>query len=148
MSKQKDAKTRQGYVEKHTQRECGTCEHYCSDIIQTKTDHTWRGIYIHVQEKNRRCKIGGFAVKKTALCHEYHVAHKLKLKSGDGQPVPLAVANEMTDANGWHDIDAAQMAKTGQAEKIEWPDESDYDPTQVMGGVHNPAKVTTDGVEP
>lgn len=55
---------------------------------------------------------------------------------------------KMYDTNGWHDIDTAQMEKTCQAGKIEWPDESDYDPTRVMGGVHNPAKVTTDGVEP
>ena len=73
MAKQnrKEAKIEQGYVEKQVKRECATCAHYASDFISETTTDTWRGLYTHVQEKNRRCKIGGFSVKKTAVCKKY-----------------------------------------------------------------------------
>lgn len=50
-----------------------------------------------------------------------------------------------SDANGWHDIPELQMAS--QRPAVEWPVEDDRDPTQVMGGIYDPAKAA-DGVQP
>lgn len=59
MSKQGEAKKKQNYDPKPISRVCMNCEHYKSDII--------KGIGIF-DEKNKRCGLGEFAVKKMATC--------------------------------------------------------------------------------
>ncbi len=64
MSKQSDARKSQGYAEP-LKRICGTCKSYTFDPINLVN---WLG-KDHIVEKNKRCAIGGFAVKKTASCN-------------------------------------------------------------------------------
>lgn len=59
MSKQSEAKKKQNYNPKPVPRVCMNCEHYISDMIPY-------GNYI--EEKNKRCGLGEFAVKKMATC--------------------------------------------------------------------------------
>ena len=69
MSKQSDAKAAQCYVAKITPMVCSNCKHYESKI----TEH--EGVYggIYHDESEKRCGIGGFAVKKMGTCslHDY-----------------------------------------------------------------------------
>lgn len=81
MSKQSEAKERQGYEAKPVQRVCGTCKYFKSDkefpawMRDGKHDH-----YLsddgYMQETNKRCGIGGFAVKKTATCRGWRGANE------------------------------------------------------------------------
>lgn len=60
MSKQSDRKLAQGYNKNPVPRTCSTCEKYQSEFV-TDNDcfgNSWK------TEKNKRCEIGGFAVKK------------------------------------------------------------------------------------
>jgi hypothetical protein len=66
MSKQSEAKQKQGYDKKPKSRVCSNCRHYMSDFITQKNLY---GDY--EEEKNKRCGLGGFAVKKTATCNEF-----------------------------------------------------------------------------
>lgn len=66
-SKQQKAKDEQGYSEKL--KNCGTCSHFTSDKVAS-TD--WYGKPF-VTVKNKRCGIGGFAVKSLASCNLYAV---------------------------------------------------------------------------
>lgn len=63
MSKQSEAKERQGYVERPVPQTCANCRNYGSDFVTRK--HAF-GEW--TDEKNRRCTLGGFAVKKQATC--------------------------------------------------------------------------------
>lgn len=63
MSKVSEAKQKQGYVENAT-LSCGSCKHYTSETV---TRSKWFGN--RTEEKNKRCGIGGFVVKKTARCN-------------------------------------------------------------------------------
>lgn len=63
MSKQSDAKKNQGYRSAAAQQ-CANCAHYTSRRVN-KTN-LWG--YPYVKETARRCEIGGFAVKRTAIC--------------------------------------------------------------------------------
>ena len=65
MSKQLQAKLNQGYQLKPVLPVCSNCTHFKSDLIPSE----WNNDYI--QEKNLRCGIGGFAVKKQSTCREY-----------------------------------------------------------------------------
>ena len=66
MSKQSEAKTKQGYQPSPKPRVCSTCTHYRSDLIKRQgLGDTW------IDEKNKRCGIGGFAVKKMGTCNEW-----------------------------------------------------------------------------
>ena len=56
--KQKIAKEKQNYTGKP--KNCGNCQHYRSEI---KTVSTY-----FVEEKDKHCSLGEFAVKKTAVC--------------------------------------------------------------------------------
>ena len=56
-SKQALAKQEQNY--RRESKTCSNCIHYKSEFI--KTGH-W------IDEKNKRCGIGNFVVKKTAVC--------------------------------------------------------------------------------
>ena len=65
MSKQSIAKTNQGYVEKNT-KICSSCRFFALDLIKEVTRFkTW------TEEKNLRCTLGGFAVKKMATCNKF-----------------------------------------------------------------------------
>lgn len=61
VSKQQLSKESQGY--RLSPKTCSNCSNYSSEI-ETKDF----GQYVWTEEKNKRCKIGGFAVKKTAVC--------------------------------------------------------------------------------
>ena len=74
MSKQSQAKQDQHYRMKADA--CLNCAHFCSDQIE-KTYDAWNGKRAWIVEKNLRCGIGGFAVKKSATCDRH------ALKKGD-----------------------------------------------------------------
>lgn len=73
MSKQALAKQQQGYSTEPTN--CGNCKHRScvkelpSWMIGDRIYDTEIGRQRHSIEKNQRCTIGGFAVKKTARCN-------------------------------------------------------------------------------
>jgi hypothetical protein len=66
VSKQSEAKQQQGYVPKAVPQTCGNCAHFLSDFIRQPpafgSPNGWE------EEKNLRCGIGGFAVKKMGAC--------------------------------------------------------------------------------
>jgi ribosomal protein S14 len=65
MSKQSEAKARQGYVPK-TVRMCQHCKHFKSDFIREPyLGRVW------IRETNLRCGVGGFKVKKTGACDQW-----------------------------------------------------------------------------
>lgn len=61
MSKQSDAKEKQGYVAKAVPRTCSMCARFTKDT-ETKSS-VWVG-ETYTVDSNLRCSIGGFAVKK------------------------------------------------------------------------------------
>ena len=69
MSKQSEAKINQGYNEKPIPRTCANCRNYSSELIVHR--NSFGG---YTQEKNKRCGLGGFAVKKTATCLKWEAA--------------------------------------------------------------------------
>lgn len=64
MSKQQEAKERQGYETKPILPVCKTCQHRTSRIEHGKDYYgrAWE------QEKDIRCGLGGFAIKEMASC--------------------------------------------------------------------------------
>lgn len=72
MSKQSEAKEKQGYIAKPVARVCANCAYYRSDVVEHPPYYSWSKPY-H-EEKNRRCDIGGFAVNKTATCNHWLLA--------------------------------------------------------------------------
>jgi len=67
MSRQSEAKTQQGYNPKPEPAHCANCAHYKSDRVGSEG---WDK-KIYYEEKNIRCGIGGFAVKKRGVCNEH-----------------------------------------------------------------------------
>lgn len=67
MSKQSEAKERQGYQAKPVPATCVNCAYYASEFKQVKT--RWGMPY--TKETNLRCGLGGFAIKKTATCNSF-----------------------------------------------------------------------------
>lgn len=65
MSRQSDAKSRQQYEPKPQPPICSRCHYYSSEMVPSE----WNPEY--VDERNKRCSLGGFAVKKTASCAEF-----------------------------------------------------------------------------
>ena len=67
MSKQSILKTNQGYELKPVFAICSNCKHFKSDKIINEWNYE--------DEKNIRCELGGFAVKKTATCkmHQFNL---------------------------------------------------------------------------
>ena len=65
MSKASEKKASQGYIDKVVPQACGNCKHFASDMVQVHGPTTWNpeGFFA---EKNKRCALGGFAVKKMA----------------------------------------------------------------------------------
>jgi hypothetical protein len=68
MSKQSEAKARQGYVSKAVLQVCRNCASF-------KFDSGFHNEDLHgkrfPKEFNLRCEIGGFAVKKMGTCDEF-----------------------------------------------------------------------------
>lgn len=83
MSKQSDAKAAQRYQDKPVPQTCSNCTHFRSErvlsawVAAEKSDGEkhWHGREYSVEldgiEKNRRCDLGGFAIKKTATCAQF-----------------------------------------------------------------------------
>lgn len=61
MSKQSEAKKQMGYTKLLPM--CCFCVEYRSDFIESG--------YGYIEEKNKRCNKGGFAVQKSATCDCY-----------------------------------------------------------------------------
>ncbi len=79
MSKQSEAKAAQGYTTAVSN--CGNCAHMAKDLVlpagmlkDNERGLTHYTIEQHGVEKNLRCGIGGFAIKKTATCKEHKPA--------------------------------------------------------------------------
>ena len=67
MSKQLEAKQAQGYEQKPVIHVCKNSKHFTSKF--TNAYDIWNSIY--QIEKEMRCGIGGFAVKKMGTCNLY-----------------------------------------------------------------------------
>lgn len=63
MSRQSEAKERQGYTPKAIPKVCMNCTHYRSEIVTTK--------YGGIEEKSKLCEIGDFKVMKMGSCNEF-----------------------------------------------------------------------------
>lgn len=78
MSKQSEAKEKQGYVAK-APKTCGNCANFTCDLelpawmARLKVDPLGRPYSIeeYGHETNKRCGLGGFAVKKSGTCNEF-----------------------------------------------------------------------------
>lgn len=68
ISKQQKEKNKQGYIAKPIPNICSKCEHF---LITIETATGYYGYY--TKEKDLRCALGGFAVKKTATCNEFKI---------------------------------------------------------------------------
>lgn len=83
MSKQSEAKERQQYTPKFIAGTCGNCFHFACEIAlpawMARQNYVAMGegkvlpwnIKEYGQEGNRRCTLGGFAVKKAGSCTEW-----------------------------------------------------------------------------
>lgn len=69
MSKQSDAKKQQGYVAKAIPKTCVNCSSFLFETINHPPSPFNRNGWS--EEKNFRCSIGGFAVKKMGSCNEF-----------------------------------------------------------------------------
>lgn len=69
MSKQSEAKRAQGYVAKAIPQTCGNCAHFQFERVNVNADRPQYEEYW--EDKNLRCGIGGFAVKKMGTCDEW-----------------------------------------------------------------------------
>ena len=80
MSKQSEAKMKQGYVAKAVPRICSTCKQFTFDHVQMAPPSIYRkeGWWV---DKNLRCSIGGFAVKKTGTCDLYEQSEVMNGKA-------------------------------------------------------------------
>lgn len=67
MSKQSEAKERQHYVPKDKPAVCSNCVHYTSKVVERS------GIFggTYKDEREKRCGLGGFSVKKSGTCIEW-----------------------------------------------------------------------------
>ena len=64
MGKFDDVKAAQGYRE--TADTCSNCRNYSSFFVEKKY-----GVDFWTEETRKRCKLGGFAIKKTATCDKH-----------------------------------------------------------------------------
>lgn len=78
MSKQSEAKEKQNYCAKPLQIKCANCKHLKQDFYHYDDDYkriagknTDTDKYAVTYSDNLRCGIGGFAVKKMAVCDAY-----------------------------------------------------------------------------
>ena len=70
MSKKSEAKEKQGYVAKPVPKPCMNCANFLFDRVQVRLGTSWHpeGWF---EDKNMRCSLGGFAVKKMGTCNEW-----------------------------------------------------------------------------
>lgn len=79
MSKVQQAKAAQGYTEKSGT--CATCTHQINEqslpewMIGNQNYDTDARRDNYMVVKNRRCGIGGFAIKQSATCQRYEKGH-------------------------------------------------------------------------
>jgi len=66
MSKQSEAKEKQGYVPKAKPKTCVNCKHFAHEQILMKTP--WSS---YTKDTNLRCTLGGFKVMKMGTCNEW-----------------------------------------------------------------------------
>lgn len=66
LSKQREAKKEQNYSRELNT--CSNCKHYQSEYVEKRYE-AFSGTQTWVEEKNKRCGIGGFAVNKMATCN-------------------------------------------------------------------------------
>lgn len=66
MSKQSEAKEKQGYVPKAKPQTCVNCKHFTQEQILMKTP--WSS---YTKDTNLRCTLGGFKVMKMGTCNEW-----------------------------------------------------------------------------
>ena len=66
MSKQTKAKQIQNYIDRAEKRQCSVCRHYRSTIIERPASGYM--LQVWTDEKNIHCGLGGFKIKKTAIC--------------------------------------------------------------------------------
>lgn len=71
MSKQSKAKEAQGYVVKAPPKNCSTCQHFALTTTEEETS-CYGGAW--TKESSLRCLLGGFAVKKMAVCNKHEPA--------------------------------------------------------------------------
>lgn len=86
MSKIKKAKEEQGYIDKVEPAVCGNCAHFQSEKTPSKwlvdrnqqaaakgepAPYPQHVLDANASERNLRCGIGGFAVKKTGSCRSH-----------------------------------------------------------------------------
>lgn len=68
MSKQSEAKAAQGYVDKIKQLPvCMSCVHFALDTVAR--EDVFGATFM--RERNLRCTLGGFAVKKMGTCRKF-----------------------------------------------------------------------------
>ena len=67
MSKQSEAKERQGYVPKITPMVCSNCKNFDSVVTQEPSQYggTW------AKETGMRCRLGGFKAMRTGSCNQH-----------------------------------------------------------------------------
>lgn len=77
MSKQSEAKAAQGYIDKAIPKTCGNCANFVYEMalpdwmrVQNQGEPGKWGD-VHKQEQNKRCGLGGFAVKKMGTCNKW-----------------------------------------------------------------------------
>jgi hypothetical protein len=66
MSKQSEAKEKQGYVPKLQPQACMHCKNFEHEQVLMKTP--WSS---YTKDTNLRCKLGGFKVMKMGTCNEW-----------------------------------------------------------------------------
>lgn len=76
MSKQAEAKERQQYTPKAIPQTCGNCLHRKFERVNVNAGYMERNpgnalCKPYWQDKDQRCGIGGFAVKKMGACTEW-----------------------------------------------------------------------------
>ena len=66
MSKQSDAKDRQGF--RKSPDTCSNCYHFTSTMTEEKRKYGYGNVTV---ESNLRCSIGGFKVNKMSVCNKH-----------------------------------------------------------------------------
>jgi hypothetical protein len=66
MSKQAEAKAKQGYTPKATPHTCVNCKNFTSEKVLLKGTYS-----SYTKETNMRCALGGFKVMKMGVCNEW-----------------------------------------------------------------------------
>lgn len=77
MSKQTDAKTRQGYSPKAVPHTCGNCRHclpVMGEVLAYINPQSFMdGTHMVPTQVSQKCGLGGFAVKKMGTCEVFEI---------------------------------------------------------------------------